>query len=677
MSTQTPVVFTIPEILERILSFLSSHKRQRVARFVCKRWHSVCRDIAPIRPWIWYPSLRDEENSMTLNALRSIRILQLTSWPKIPQERTLGKHLTDAMSVRSSWGLLISGIELQLQQHQTHPDQRRQPALPLQELEFCYQFAEGEYFNQMLPLLPQFSFLSILRLETIAKPDRVFLTSILRTCPSLEEFSVVVAPTHFKAIRLNNDTMEDLPLRERSNPISPLPTLKRLKTLVIHNMLLTRGAAELVVEASPNLKSFTIYQAFTIPPSWQQQIYGSIDDSVPLFNRTRFLQLVASICPNLRYFHLSIRDEQYSEEQMGIFMESPMSRLSTWSFSDLEIVRIGQGGQGDNSIHYSYSLPETLSSMDPLILKAHHHRLTRLELLRNPHQQSCRDAEIKSKGVLHHFLCQAIHLQHLIAINVVIDIESLDVNGLLKSKRSIEGNKSSEHVLYEELSLGGQQSGQSKPPIWACRSLLTLHVTIDNCDFLYPESISELQVNSRIVFGYISKCCPRLQDINLKRRHSDMSQGSGFCLLSRLQDLERIALTSSAFLNMKIGEFDWLESQNYRYPRNTDDSIPKSTLSQDLDLSAVGLQADIKQWARESQQGNLLFPWKLFSRYNISAESTGVCWPQLECFKVRAQIQPLTLGAESRKIDAMHIQQLIYKNWPKVKVIFESLLTYD
>ncbi|KAF9358186.1 hypothetical protein BGX26_002307 [Mortierella sp. AD094] len=668
--THPPVVFTIPEILECILSFLTRNERKNVARYVCKQWLYICRGLAPPRPLIWYPNGRDEESQKTLQALGGAGILRLMSWADSPGDKIFGEYLKYPDLKLKSWERLLSGIELQLQQqrpqkdalglHHIDHEQQSQRLLPLQELELRHEYTDPVYFNQILPLLPQFSFLSTLRMHTTNRPpDRVLLHSILNTCPNLE-FILAIGPETPKNDCLDEAGKQYLCSREQQSPIMPLPTLRRLRTLSISNALLSRGTVESIIEASPNLRYLTILQALVIPQSWQDLIDGNTaiaSNPRPVFDRMKFFQLIEGIWLNLEQFHLSIRDELLSAQELIVFMDSRVSRLPVWSFSDQEL------GPG-------YPLHKLFFSTDPLILRNHHQRLTSVELVRTPRNIT------QNEGALHRFLCEATHLQHLLAINVAVDIESLDVNRLLVKKRIKDGSKNHHQILYEQ-----QESEQlwdrGRPRIWACRGLLTLHVTFENRDFLYPVGVPKLPVNSQIVFGYISKCCPNLKEIHLRRRHPEMSRGSGFCLLSRLRHLERLALTGETFLNLKIRELGWLESRQYRCSSSVNDvlsSSPPRGQEDGVDLRNLGRPSDIAAWAKESRQGSSSSSWSIFSRKGNSNDGESVCWPRFESLNVTYQ---RGYAANADGIDAMQIQQLMHRNWPGVRVAFESAKLYD
>ncbi|KAF9083185.1 hypothetical protein BGX23_011701 [Mortierella sp. AD031] len=139
---------------------------------------------------------------------------------------------------------------------------------------------------------------------------------------------------------------------------------------------------------------------------------------------------------------------------------------------------------------------------------------------------------------LHNFLCSSPHLIHLKATEVRYPIEHMDIHGRLPPLPRPEGNGRRD-VFARPIFL---------PGIWQCRKLRTLHIRINT-----PVPKKSMTVvappiaeHSRIFFGYIARVCPDLRELVLgngdDRVNSpsfDMSILGGFCLLGRLQHLER------------------------------------------------------------------------------------------------------------------------------------------
>ncbi|KAF9545068.1 hypothetical protein EC957_011309 [Mortierella hygrophila] len=89
--------------------------------------------------------------------------------------------------------------------------------------------------------------------------------------------------------------------------------------------------------------------------------------------------------------------------------------------------------------------------------------------------------------------------------------------------------------------------------IWACRGLRTLHMTVE-CRLADTNS-SE---NALVMFGFMSRQCPQLQVLHLRRIMLDMSFKGGLCLLTRLQGLERIKITTGSDYELDGEALFWL-----------------------------------------------------------------------------------------------------------------------
>ncbi|KAG0359047.1 hypothetical protein BC939DRAFT_89703 [Gamsiella multidivaricata] len=675
VNTTTPAVFIIPEVLERVLSFLNPYKRRTIARFVCKQWLAICRDIQLPIPLFWSISISATNYQRVLERLSTVRALSAA--PRRNNSYTEMKLYPSKKEALRIWQVFLCQLESCLgEQDRTvsskgsdKGDQHQSVGLrrlhPLESLELSYDFTEVAYLAPLLPLLPRFSILKTIRLKTMARPDRILLFPILEACPNLEELYALT--NYFWPYRVNVDVMRD---RERIHPFKPVCIHSRMKILVLQHMLLTPETIESMVVACPNLTELRIFQGIPMPPLYEE--HGSVESTrlLPRFNRSVFLKLVAATCFQLRCFHLSITGERLSDEELGLLLNHPSPVLNEWSFSDQEI-EISQmdrlnAEQLQSSLshrpHPDGALGALLRSDDPLV-RAHHNRLTRLELTKTPRLNS-RDgiSAIQSGGVLHQFLCQAPLLQHLIATNVVIEIEKLDVNRVLEKERLCGAPKDT-----------GQNRRQERQAIWACRGLKTLHTTFDNdWDIAYKSGWAHLEVNSLIVFGYLSKCCPRLRDVHIRRWSSNMSYNSGFCFLSRLQDLERLVLTAKTLSNLESKELAWMR---HRYTSNGSYSYVQSPLSlspseipayrnaddKEVDLSKLGLLADVKKWAKESEQS------PLWGTSKEVVTGSGGCWPHLEYFK-------LTCANVTRGFELKHFLKEI---WPNVEFIFKESNFYN
>ncbi|KAG0049027.1 hypothetical protein BGZ83_006126 [Gryganskiella cystojenkinii] len=136
-------------------------------------------------------------------------------------------------------------------------------------------------------------------------------------------------------------------------------------------------------------------------------------------------------------------------------------------------------------------------------------RLTTLELLTADSQIGSQYASFsytQRDKLLRRVLCSAPQLLHL-------------KTGLLRI---------SSHVFWDEQN--------PEWTIWACRGLRTLSMRLDGH--------MKYSATSRHVFGYLSRVCPRLEDLSIVLRCPTFALESGLCLLTRLQYLQRLEVIS-------------------------------------------------------------------------------------------------------------------------------------
>ncbi|KAF9312248.1 hypothetical protein BG006_004413, partial [Podila minutissima] len=110
--------------------------------------------------------------------------------------------------------------------------------------------------------------------------------------------------------------------------------------------------------------------------------------------------------------------------------------------------------------------------------------------------------------------------------------------------------------------------------IWACRNLKTLHVkcsddrplenrwivsSVDHKDMTHTQT--------RVIFGYLAKVCPNLEELHVVLSPADLGLQSGLCLLSRLKRLERLEIAMSApilFWPLERQAWDWIAYRKTR-----------------------------------------------------------------------------------------------------------------
>lgn len=128
---------------------------------------------------------------------------------------------------------------------------------------------------------------------------------------------------------------------------------------------------------------------------------------------------------------------------------------------------------------------------------------------------------------LHQYLCESPHLLHLKASQSYCLIERMDLFG-----------------RWMPLPIYGEDAYR-QPGIWMCRQLQTLHIEVHK---LHPADRQGSPTRSRVLFGYISRVCPNLRDLEVWEPENVpglcLELPGGFCLLARLRLLENFRIGS-------------------------------------------------------------------------------------------------------------------------------------
>lgn len=156
------------------------------------------------------------------------------------------------------------------------------------------------------------------------------------------------------------------------------------------------------------------------------------------------------------------------------------------------------------------------------------------------------------RPLLHDFLCDAPHLLYLRAHRTNFKYQHLDVFSSPSPITSIF-----ENALP-------QQYRPQPPRIWTCRQLRSLELSVPSASD-YPNA-------SRLIFGYISRVCPELTDVELsgpevecktkdesRRLTLCMVLEGGLCLLGRLRKMRTLRVgIRDATLLVKQWDVNWM-----------------------------------------------------------------------------------------------------------------------
>lgn len=131
---------------------------------------------------------------------------------------------------------------------------------------------------------------------------------------------------------------------------------------------------------------------------------------------------------------------------------------------------------------------------------------------------------------LHSFLCSAPLLRELKARSVICNSRCLDPFPLRLQAEPRERSSENDSVSTEE-----------PLRIWACRDLKVLSMKF-KLSTSYGGPANVIARDARVVFGYLIRVYPKLEDIDIRFDRVLLDLQVGLCLVSRLKHLEKLQI---------------------------------------------------------------------------------------------------------------------------------------
>ncbi|KAF8947509.1 hypothetical protein BGZ47_008889 [Haplosporangium gracile] len=390
-----------------------------------------------------------------------------------------------------------------------------------------------------------------------------------------------------------------------SSWISPSPSnaLLPLKSFILENVIFSQLELENLLKSTPHLK---VLQLRNLRETTNASAF--VYSWHGLVAQLRVLQI------SLRSIHFSIYGKPMEDEREKVLVIAP--RSDEWAFR-------------------SFDLTPTVS----YYLREIPNFVTTLELIAPGRSDPGHGLE------LHQFLCSSPHLLHLKATQSVCLIERMDV-----------------HRRWSPSSRAGINVDRTAG-IWACRNLKTLHIRVHN---LGSPAIQDSPVRSRILYGYISRVLPKLQDLYLFELENEpglsLDLFGGMCFLARLQHLDSFRLgTGKNDQNVRPGDISWmlasgrtalsksergecvltwqqlLMSDSAQEAKRVASLNGRDYVAELYGSSSVKIHIEPQLIASLSQLGLLLDVKALADQMN--SKQGYVCWPKLKFLTV---YQPLT-----------------------------------
>ncbi|KAF9097369.1 hypothetical protein BGX23_009072 [Mortierella sp. AD031] len=522
----------IPEILEKILSYLDDHTSRKTARLVCRQWFLITN---PCRQVVFDGHRHGRNINKTLARITGAGGLWWRSdhdyWLKPPPERVHWGFLKKALQlVHERYQTQQQQLQEQQQQHQQQQQQQQRHAhaqdgqkyitntrtklySPLRILELV----ENPRVSYLIgDILPYMSTLTVLRICPTTG-ESFDMNEIFSSCPLLEVFHLL--PTEkvrvfgpWEILAEFRELQKEVPSGQR-HPKAALP----LQSLILRNVLFYQSCLEELLEYTPHLREL------------QLVVWSPDEDS--RYEPAQFYQHLQSLD------HLLLDSFHFSFE--GKFDDNSL---------DLRKMARKICPNRHKWLFWTGDLTPAMTKC----LMDQQNVVTTLELVYN------QPVICGPNGLLHQYLCSSPQLLHLRASNTAYLFDHLDLH-----QRTLwyEG-----HFSMDPLATG-QGYGSARPGVWACRGLKTLHLALDS----QTDRLLFAPVCLRIVFGYLTRVVPRLEDLQIVIL-SCFSYGrgnagaplclnlqSGFCLLVRLRNLEKLRIgCDGGTVDCERSDIEWM-----------------------------------------------------------------------------------------------------------------------
>ena len=503
-----PSPLHLPEILERIVSFIDTPTDNLAVLQVCRDWHRMFHHLF-VREVVVDYGLKQQRGILSsfsskasTAALENLPTAGRLRWYD-GFGRYYGLYDVDPHQERR-WQALVHALQ---RSHELYQKRQKQPSnrqlllkdgSPLRHLEISGGQGLRDGFPMLLPFLES---LTRLCLQWGGPDASISMSDVFRSSPLLETVSLTARG--FVLVT----GLESIPAR------TPL----RLRSLSLRRADLLQWHLENLLSATPKLEVLRLIDMRTNNTASTQ------------YSLSRLVQSLQDRSIRLSTFHVhptAFHDGVLDLELSDVMYELDPT-LTGWSF---------WGGDLTDKI---------LSSLRNL-----HNVVTTLEL---------HDIDVSATGPncrLHQYLCESPHLLHLRAPRTAIMVEALDVHArsyiIQKGYMEVDEKDKDKVNSYREWNQFRTACNHGQTQVWICRKLRTLHCSI----YSRTEPEFKSPARSRIVFGYLSRICPNLQDLQISMPTQQSVNGTivypkldlrlegGLCLLTRMKHLWILRLES-------------------------------------------------------------------------------------------------------------------------------------
>jgi hypothetical protein len=531
-------VTLVPELVEHILSYLSQRSLRLSASLVCRLWHTAALPLL-VRP---ATITLDPANQAQLDPLNKDR-------NKFNQSAVDSIRGARALVIKPPvadpyWGILgpprLGPLHHQAFMKQLD-DLAQQNELRVIDLQILYYM---DYQTDILPMLTITGFqLTNLQLKRMQFPEFFPLDRILLLCPRLLHLKISQSvPSYYRVADLSDldhppPTLPDrIPLRSLSLDGIGIETECLLRLLRAAQALTDLAITGLINgETSTTSTPIQAYIEHLPPPSSSSPPTSTKSSTPPRmqdlvsWSNMAAIEMIATVSPQITRLSISMNKPSRIKSAELVQVLQMFPSLTYWVTPSFDISS------------------QTLETFRTSIFAD---RMTSLEITGYLNQ------EIVGRA-LHQYLCGATHLQHLRASGIQVSIAWLDVEGILNKEGRYRGRRDDDNSPSPpSYSSRGEHQEQLQTRVWTARNLKTLHLSFGagrNGDSSFAS-----YEGSRMIYGYISKTCPRLQDLSISSTGLLLSLEGGISLLSRLQGLRRVVVITESREDLRRDDLDWL-----------------------------------------------------------------------------------------------------------------------
>ncbi|OAQ34414.1 hypothetical protein K457DRAFT_14252 [Linnemannia elongata AG-77] len=585
----------LPEILELIFSYLDNYTTRRSAVLVCRQWH-ILNQNRLVREVTWNQDWKPSRKERALRKLPGagrLYICHLGNGSHFIQDALVALLVLESEYLKQ---LRQGGSASAVNDNSDSSNKRTStsttsPTLynftPLRELVLYTAFCH-ETFIDSFPIPSSLTRLTIkVGYSHHAECD---LSKILSRCPLLEYFCADTFGTsgiRFQLSQFDSTTTPRLPLR----------------SLVLHNAAISQFELEALLRLTPDLKELKLMAMLRYegePYNWTW-----------LFT---FLKSINIILDKAHFSSLGLKMSAKETEKLLVDIYPYLSsERSLWT---LDVT--------PQLLQTITSQPNTLTTLE-VMWKA---------TTNFAPKTCCYVSLAQAPELIHQYLCHSPYFAHLTTLKTTLRMEDMDLFG---RSGYIHLDRGHDAILPNNENVSSTPPGP--PQIWRCRGLRTLHIEV------HAPGQFRLQhpVHSRIVFGYVARVCPLVEDLQISfpkdcqsgtdghqyRIFPCLQLEGGLCLLGRLRYLQRLRIIydTGCFVTSGCKEWDmnWMvasgrnssqsrrkrqkEIESWRFWRLGEDRaevIRSQTRQHSLETDGEGLNAIDTDILRKLQNLGLL-----------------------------------------------------------------------